>query len=128
LLRLESSAVGNSSSQRRASRRRSSSRTNASPHNVMDEEPPNDRFHEPTFQQAFFDAKRFMSELTDVLSSSSIHNEPDSTMRQLHEEAQKLARFQCPSTRTVGFVGDSGVGKDILSCQYRIVLKLMVCR
>ncbi|KAF4626102.1 hypothetical protein G7Y89_g12058 [Cudoniella acicularis] len=113
-LRPESPAASNDSSHRRASRRRSSSRINMPPHDVVDEELPHDRFHEPTFQQAFLDAKRSVSKLTDVLSSSSIHNEPDSTMRRLHEEADKLAGFQCPSTRTVGFVGDSGVGKSSL--------------
>lgn len=111
LLRAESPAAHNNSASRRDSRRRSSSRTNTAPHNVIDEDPPSDPFHEPTFQQAFSDAKRFMSELVDVLSSSSIHSELDSTMRRLHEEAIKLAQFLCPSTRIVGFVGDSGVGK-----------------
>jgi hypothetical protein len=78
---------------------------------VKDEELPNDRFNEPTFQEAFSDAKRLVEKLTAVLSSNTIRHEQDSTMRQLHEQASKLARFHCPSTRTVGFVGDSGVGK-----------------
>jgi surface antigen len=110
-LRPESPAVENSSSSRRASRRRSSSRINTAIHDVKDEELSNDRFNEATFQEAFSDAKRLMAELTAVLSSNTINHELDSTMRQLHEQASKLARFHCPSTRTVGFVGDSGVGK-----------------
>jgi hypothetical protein len=104
-------ADSNSSSHRRVSRKRSSSRTNIAPHDVTHEELPRDRFHEPVFQQAFSDTKRFISDLTDVLSTSSLCNDPGSTMRRLHEEAGNLARFQCPSTRTVGFVGDSGVGE-----------------
>jgi hypothetical protein len=119
LLRPQSPALDNSSSQRRVSRRRSSSRTNIAPHNVMDEEPPNDRFHQPTFQQAISDAKQVMSKLTDVLSSSSIRNDPDSAMRQLYETAGKLANFHCPSTRKVGFVGDSGVGEYSLRSKNR---------
>ena len=99
----------------RAARRRSSSRTNIIPHDVRDEEPPQDRFHEPAFQQAFGDAKILMSELANVLGSSSLHIDPDSTMQRLHREAVKLANFQCPSSRTVGFVGDSGVGTSISS-------------
>lgn len=91
-------------------RRRSSSRANLVPHDVRDEEMPQDRFHEPAFQQAFRDAKGLMSELTDVLGSSPLHIDPDSTMQRLHREARNLAQFQCPSSRTVGFVGDSGVG------------------
>jgi len=118
LLHPQSPAPGDRSSQRRVSRRRSSSRTNTAPHNVMDEEPPNERFHQPTFQQAISDAKQIMSKLTDVLSTSSIGNDPDSTMRQLYEKAANLANFHCPSTRKVGFVGDSGVGEYSLSSRY----------
>lgn len=55
-----------------------------------------------------------MLDLTDVLASGSLHTEPDSTMRKLFEEATELIRFKCPNTRTVGFVGDSGVGKSSL--------------
>lgn len=97
--------------QRRRSRSRSGSRTNPVPHNVADEKLPHDRFHEPNFQSAFSDAHCAMSELADVLSSSSLSHAPDSTMRRLYVEVQRLAQFRCQSTRTVGFVGDSGVGK-----------------
>jgi len=110
-LRPESPAVENSTSSRRLSRRRSSSRINTAIHDVKDEDLPNDRFNEPTFQEAFSDAKRLVAKLTTVLSSNTIRHELDSTMRQLHEQASKLAQFHCPSTRKVGFVGDSGVGK-----------------
>jgi hypothetical protein len=106
----ENPDVGSSGSPPRASRRRSSSYINTAPHDVRDEELPNDDFHKATFQQAFSNAKRLMAELTEVLSSSTIHHERDSAMRGLHKQANKLARFHCPSTRKVGFVGDSGVG------------------
>jgi hypothetical protein len=106
----ENPTVGSSGSSPRASRRRSSSRINTAPHDVRDEELPNDDFHKATFQQAFSNAKRLMAELTEVLSSSTIHHERDSAMTGLHKQANKLARFHCPSTRKVGFVGDSGVG------------------
>ena len=106
---------GGSPSNRRSARRRSSSQTNTIKHDVRDEEPPQDRFHEPAFQQAFGDAKILMSELANVLGSSSLHIDPDSTMQRLHREAGELANFQCPSSRTVGFVGDSGVGTSALS-------------
>jgi ABC-type glutathione transport system ATPase component len=92
-------------------RRRSRSRTNPAPHNIGDEEPPEDRFHEAAFQQAFHDSKTVMSEVADVLETSDIHLAPDSVMQQLHRKVKELANFRCPSTRTVGFVGDSGVGR-----------------
>ncbi|KAK3331432.1 hypothetical protein B0H66DRAFT_546532 [Apodospora peruviana] len=94
--------------------RRSSSRVNSLRHNVRDEEPPQDRFHEPAFQQAFHNAKALMGDLARVLESSSLHLGPDSTMRSLRQTAQELATFRCPPTRVVGLVGDSGVGKSSL--------------
>ncbi|EEU37779.1 uncharacterized protein NECHADRAFT_102212 [Fusarium vanettenii 77-13-4] len=99
--------------QRRRSRR-SSSDVDRLPHSVLDEELPQDAFHSPEFQQAFRDAKQLMSTVEGVLGSSSLHNSPESTIRRLHNEAGELARFEYPSTRTVGFVGDSGVGKSSL--------------
>lgn len=96
---------------RSRSRRRSGSHVDESPHNVVDELPPQERFHEPVFQQSFSSAKHLMANLVSVLASSSLHNEPDSTMQRLYQQAIDLSRFQYPSTRTMGLVGDSGVGK-----------------
>lgn len=90
--------------------RRSSSRLNHAPHDIRDEEPPVDRFHDPAFQTAFNEARRLLGSLTRVLGSSDVHLEPDSTMKDLHQTASRLAEFQCPPTRVVGLVGDSGVG------------------
>lgn len=52
--------------------------------------------------------------LADVLSSSSVHLEPDSTMKGLYGRAKNLSDFEPLSTRIIGFVGDSGVGKSSL--------------
>jgi ABC-type multidrug transport system fused ATPase/permease subunit len=95
-------------------RRRSSSRLNDPIHDIKDENPPNDRFHNSTFQDALREAKALMAGFRDTLGSNSLHYEPDSVMQRLHQQAAKLAHFECPSTRTVGFVGDSGVGKSSL--------------
>ncbi|KAI0467376.1 hypothetical protein F4859DRAFT_494186 [Xylaria cf. heliscus] len=97
-----------------ARRRRSSSRNNLEKHDVRDEAPPNDRFNLPAVQNALRDTKGLMYELIDVLGSSVVHNEPDSVMKRLHRQAEELAEFKCPSTRIVGFVGDSGAGKSSL--------------
>lgn len=108
LLRPEQPGVCNNTPQRR---RRSILRTNTVPHDVADEELPHDQFHESSVQSAISDARRVASELADVLSSSSLSNTPDSTIRRLYVEAQRFSQFRCQSARTVGFVGDSGVGK-----------------
>ncbi|KAK0617536.1 hypothetical protein B0T14DRAFT_435213 [Immersiella caudata] len=94
--------------------RHSSPRASLSKHSVADEPAPEDRFHAPEFQRSFSDARAVMESLARVLGSSAVHVEPDSTIQALRRKAEELARFECPPTRTVGLVGDSGVGKSSL--------------
>ncbi|KAI0975511.1 hypothetical protein F4678DRAFT_417505 [Xylaria arbuscula] len=108
------SSISPSPGKPNAHRRRSSSRTPLPKHDVRDEAPPNDRFNTPGFQKSLRDTKRSMTKLVDVLGSSAVGNEPDSVMERLHSEAKNLSQFECPSRRTVGFVGDSGAGKSSL--------------
>ncbi|KAK1566032.1 uncharacterized protein LY79DRAFT_529529, partial [Colletotrichum navitas] len=92
-------------------RSRAGSRASLILHDVRDEEPPPNHFHNPAVQGAFGDAKALSARLAGVLEGSPLHASADSTIKRLHRRARELANFQCPSTRTVGFVGDSGVGK-----------------
>ncbi|KAL2286393.1 hypothetical protein FJTKL_07151 [Diaporthe vaccinii] len=96
------------------SRRRSSPRPEPVIHRVEDEEPPDDEFHSLAFQQRLSQAKNMLQGLARVLSSSPIHIEPDSNIKRHHEEAESLGDFHPLSTRRVGLVGDSGVGKSSL--------------
>ncbi|KAI0015649.1 hypothetical protein F4780DRAFT_62768 [Xylariomycetidae sp. FL0641] len=95
-------------------RRRSGSRANAQPHDVRDEEVSGDRFRHPTFQDAFATTRRLMVEMEETLRSSTVHQDPDSIMARLQQEASQLANFRCPPSRIVGFVGESGAGKSSL--------------
>lgn len=97
--------------------RRSGSQAGQARHEVSDEEPPPDAFHSPAFQQGFGDAKRLMSDMETVLGSSTLHTDNGSTVGRLHQEAGELASFRYPSTRIVGFVGDSGAGRSC-SCSF----------
>jgi hypothetical protein len=92
-------------------RRRRSSRLSQPRHEVQDEAPPEDRYHAREFQQALAEAQDSMAQLRDVLATHSLHHEPDTVMQRLFRDAQTLCSFQRPSTRTVGFVGDSGAGR-----------------
>lgn len=98
----------------RHSRRRSTPRPEPVIHRVEDEEPPDDEFHSLAFQRRLSQARSMLQGLTRVLSSSPIHIEPDSNIKRHHEEAETLSDFRPRSTRTVGLVGDSGVGKSSL--------------
>ncbi|KIY02880.1 uncharacterized protein Z520_01345 [Fonsecaea multimorphosa CBS 102226] len=99
---------------RSTSRRRSGSYVDPTPHNVAEEEPPRERFHEPEFQREFTTAKNLVNDLVNVLASSSLHNEAQSRIRALYLQAVDLSRFQKPSARIVALVGDGEVGKSSL--------------
>lgn len=90
---------------------RSSSNTPLNRHDVASEDPPKDAFNKPSFQNAIRDISSAVSNIATVLESGYHHRDPGSTVNHLHEKARALAEFQCPNIRTVGFVGDSGVGK-----------------
>ncbi|WDK22112.1 hypothetical protein CGRA01v4_13402 [Colletotrichum graminicola] len=95
-------------------RSRAGSRASLIPHDVRDEEPPPNHFHDPAVQGAFGAAKALAARLAGVLEASPLHASADSTIKRLHRRTRELASFRCPSTRTVGFVGDSGVGEPPL--------------
>lgn len=94
-------------------RRRSSSRLAEPRHEVESEELPSEPFHAPAFQAAFGDAKDLVSMIRDGLSTSDLSGDPESTLARLVRESTRLANFECQNTRTVGLVGDSGVGKSL---------------
>lgn len=95
-------------------RRRSSPRPEPIVHKVEDEEPPDDEFNHPDFQRRLSQAKGMLQSLTNVLTSSSLHLQPESTIRRYHVEAETLSQFHPLSKRKIGLVGDSGVGKSSL--------------
>lgn len=95
-------------------RRRSGSGTERITHLVEDESPPQALFREREVQGALTNARGVMAQMAEVLSSSTLHREQGSNIDSLHKQAIRLGAFQPPSSRIVGLVGDSGVGKSSL--------------
>lgn len=95
-------------------RRRSGSGINRESHQIENEDPPQALFHMPEVQEALANAKSLASRMVNVLSSSNLHRENGSSIQSLHQQATRLNGFQLPSSRIVGLVGDSGVGKSSL--------------
>jgi ABC-type glutathione transport system ATPase component len=95
-------------------RRRSGSGVPRPAHRVEDEEPPPSLFHSQTIQQSLVDTRAVVSRMADTLASSTMHQDESSSIRKFRQQALKLGQFQPPSSRTVGLVGDSGVGKSSL--------------
>lgn len=83
-------------------------------HRIEDENPPDAVFHVREVQEALVSAKSVPSNMLNVLSASDLHREPGSVIESLRQQAMRLSAFQLPSSRIVGLVGDSGVGKSSL--------------
>ena len=95
-------------------RRRSGSGINRDTHQIESEDPPEALFYMPEIQEALTNARTLTSRMVNVLSSSNLHQENGSSIQSLYQQATRLNGFQPPSTRIVGLVGDSGVGKSSL--------------
>ena len=94
--------------------RSSRSQAQITPHRIEDESPPQASFHMPEVQGALATAANIASSMVKVLSSSGLHRESGSCIEGLYQQATRLHEFQLPSSRIVGLVGDSGVGKSSL--------------
>ncbi|KAF1998022.1 hypothetical protein P154DRAFT_440141 [Amniculicola lignicola CBS 123094] len=97
-----------------SSRRRSGASPARTIHSVEHEEPPHALRHAQEVQQALTNARNAVAQITNILSASNLHQENNSSIGRLHRQAIALQNFQPPSSRIVGLVGDSGVGKSSL--------------
>ncbi|KAF2026367.1 hypothetical protein EK21DRAFT_115930 [Setomelanomma holmii] len=111
---LSTAGLRESSSPSPSRRRRSGSGIRRERHQVEAEDPPEAFAHMAEVQEALADARTLTRRIATVLSSSSLHHENGSSIQNLHQQATRLENFQLPSSRIVGLVGDSGVGKSSL--------------
>jgi energy-coupling factor transporter ATP-binding protein EcfA2 len=95
-------------------RRRSGSGIRRELHMVESEDPPEAFAKMAEVQEALVNARTLPRRMAAVLSSSNLHRENGSSVRKLYQQATRLNDFQLPSSRIVGLVGDSGVGKSSL--------------
>lgn len=89
-------------------------------HDVRTERPPEGKFNTPAVQNALRASTDSMRRLTEVLGSNQLHYDPSSHLADLYQQAEKLAAFKIQDTRTVGFIGQSGVG----ACLFRQPVRL----
>jgi ABC-type multidrug transport system fused ATPase/permease subunit len=97
-------------------RRRSRSGTGVQTeiHIVENETPPDSLFHSNEVQEALRSTGPMIRSVANRLANSELHREPNSRVQGLHQQALKLQAFELPSSRIVGLIGDSGVGKSSL--------------
>ena len=61
-------------------------------------------------QDGLKDVKNQLGDLANTMRLSELVRDPNTSLHTLYEETKKASEFKYPETRTVGFIGDSGVG------------------
>ncbi|KAF3395943.1 hypothetical protein F1880_007066 [Penicillium rolfsii] len=81
------------------------------PQNVI-EDTLSHQVDDPRLQRGLSTLKKNLHHLADVMAQSKLINDPNTKLYSLHNEVQELSRFRHPETRTVGLIGNTGVGKS----------------
>lgn len=51
-----------------------------------------------------------LRELATIMEQSALAKDSKTSLQRLHKEVVKLTKFEYPETRTIGFIGTTGVG------------------
>ncbi|KAL9115184.1 MAG: hypothetical protein Q9227_000978 [Pyrenula ochraceoflavens] len=84
------------------------------PYSANDEILPEEPYYDPSFQSCLRDARKLAHRVSQCLDKCVEAYRPDSILYKRREEAKSLSQFECSSTRLIGVVGNSGVGKSSL--------------
>lgn len=80
------------------------------PQDLDDEDPPDTPFFDTEFQATMKATNALVERLTSVLKEGHLAHKSSSGLQKLSQEAEGLCHFDCPATRTIGLVGESGAG------------------
>ena len=83
-------------------------------YNVRCEHLPHAPIYNASLQEILRDIKSQLSVLQNDMDRCILSRDLDSDLFQLREKVRMLNELDCPETRTVGFIGNSGVGKSRL--------------
>ncbi|KAE8140646.1 hypothetical protein BDV38DRAFT_240075 [Aspergillus pseudotamarii] len=83
-------------------------------YNVRCERLPHAPIYNAGLQEILRDIKSQLSVLQNDIDRCPLSRDRDSDLFQLREKVRMLNELDCPETRTVGFIGNSGVGKSRL--------------
>lgn len=84
-------------------------------YDIANEERPEERLFNPEFQAALATTKQEMKDISLAIWGCPASHQLGSDLHALKERAQELSEFEPSRTRTVGIVGDSGVGEYCLA-------------
>jgi hypothetical protein len=81
---------------------------------LRDEALPDAPIYNPELQSLLRDTKENLQSLHRTMESCPLASVPQSNIYSLSQDTHQLAQFEQGNTRTVGFVGNSGVGKFLV--------------
>ncbi|KAI9933211.1 hypothetical protein MW887_007683 [Aspergillus wentii] len=83
-------------------------------YDVRHERLPRAKIYNADLQAALGEVKQHLTGFRQEMRQCPLANDPSSNLASLYEKVRALDELECPETRTVGFIGDSGVGKSRL--------------
>ncbi|GIK05752.1 hypothetical protein Aspvir_009865 [Aspergillus viridinutans] len=83
-------------------------------YNIRQEELPQVPIYDIRLQNALRNVTGQLAELAQVMSRCEVAQDPTTAFHELYKQTLEASGFAYPATRTVGFIGDSGMGKSSL--------------
>jgi hypothetical protein len=80
---------------------------------MRDETLPNSPVYDKTLQGILREAKTSLQTLETTIRSCPLSQDNETALASLADQTERLAKFEFPKTRIVGFVGDSGAGMTL---------------
>lgn len=81
---------------------------------VPQELPPSAPIFNSDLQGVLRDVKEHLSSIISDMEQCPLIADQESDLSKQHEQVRMASQLDCPETRTIGFIGDSGVGKSRL--------------
>ncbi|GLB21784.1 hypothetical protein AtubIFM61612_002334 [Aspergillus tubingensis] len=78
-------------------------------YNIRHESLPQEPIYDIRLQNALRDVRSELTSLAQIMSGNALAHDNTSDLSKLYEKTREASRFAYPATRTVGFIGDSGV-------------------
>lgn len=75
-----------------------------------DEPLPSAPIYNRQLQDGLSEVKSLLAEIANTMRLSGLSDDPNTSLHELYDETKKASKFRYPETRTVGLIGDSGVG------------------
>jgi hypothetical protein len=80
-------------------------------YNVRQEELPQVPIYDIRLQNALRNVRGQLADLAQVMNRRELAQDPTTAFHGLYKQTLEASSFAYPATRTVGFIGDSGMGK-----------------